>query len=106
MHLKEKAGSKLPETEQRLIEKIIDTINHLTTTVDQVMNFARPARLSQRRLDLNLIVREVLQLAEPQLAAAHIETELTLQEDEKGATILNGDLSLEIILDPDTTPIQ
>lgn len=30
----------------------------------------------------------------------------TLSTDEKGATILNGDLSLEIILDPDTTPIQ
>jgi signal transduction histidine kinase len=96
MHLKEKAGRRLPDTERELIEKIIDTINHLTTTVDQVMNFARPARLAQRRLDLNLIVREVLQLAEPQLAASHIETVLTLEEE--GAVATFDESSIRAVL--------
>jgi nitrogen fixation/metabolism regulation signal transduction histidine kinase len=63
MHLKAKADGKLPESELALIQKIIETINHLTKTVDQVMNFARPAQLAPRPHDLNQIVRDVLQLA-------------------------------------------
>lgn len=78
MHLKSKAGSKLPESELALIDKIIKTINHLTRTVEQVMSFARPVQLVPRPHDLNQIIRDVLQLAEPQLAAAQVELELAL----------------------------
>jgi two-component system sensor histidine kinase HydH len=81
MHLKTKAGSKLPESELALIEKIIKTINHLTQTVEQVLTFARPVQLVPRPHDLNQIIRDVLQLAEPQLAAAQVELELALEAE-------------------------
>ena len=96
MHLKSKAGDKLPESEQALIDKIIATINHLTNTVEQVVNFARPVPLAQRTLDLNQIIRDVLQLAEPQLAAAHVETELALAE--AGATASLDESSMRAVL--------
>ena len=96
MHLKEQVGDKLPEDELSIIEKIIKSINHLTRTVDQVMNFARPAQLAPRPLDLNQILRDVLQLAEPQLAAAHVETELVLEE--AGATATLDESSMRAVL--------
>ena len=47
MHLKSKVATHLPESEAVLIDKIIDTINHLTRTVEQVMKFASPVQLTQ-----------------------------------------------------------
>ncbi|HEX8179635.1 MAG TPA: response regulator [Pyrinomonadaceae bacterium] len=78
MHLRGKAAGKLAENEFALIDKIIETINHLTNTVEQVLSFARPVQLSPRRTDLNHIVQDVLQLLRPQLAANRIETQLAL----------------------------
>jgi signal transduction histidine kinase len=96
MHLKAQVGNKLAEDELSIIEKIIKTINHLTRTVDQVMNFARPAQLVPRPLDLNQVLRDVLQLTEPQLAAARIETELALEE--AGATAVLDESSIRAVL--------
>jgi signal transduction histidine kinase len=83
MHLKGKAQGKLAESELALVDKIIDTINHLTSTCEQILNFARPVQLAPRRTDLNRVVRDVLQLVEPQLAAARVERQLDL--DAEGA---------------------
>jgi signal transduction histidine kinase len=96
MHLKAKADGKLPQSELALIQKIIETINHLTRTVDQVMNFARPAHLAPRPHDLNQIVRDVLQLAGPQIAAARVETDLALKET--GAMALLDESSMRAVL--------
>jgi signal transduction histidine kinase len=96
MHLKSKVGDKLPESELTLVDKIIETINHLTKTVEQVTEFARPVRLARRSLDLNLIVRDVLQLARPQLAAERIETKLSLKE--AGAVALLDESSMRAVL--------
>jgi two-component system, NtrC family, sensor histidine kinase HydH len=96
MHLKEQVGNRLPADELAILEKIIKTINHLTRTVDQVMNFARPAQLAPRPLDLNQVLRDVLQLAEPQLAAARIETELVMEE--AGATAVLDESSMRAVL--------
>ena len=41
LHLKGKVAGKLPPGEIALIDKIIDGINHLSDTVEQVLNFAR-----------------------------------------------------------------
>jgi PAS domain S-box-containing protein len=80
MHLKSKAASKLAESEAKLIDKIIDTINHLTRTVEQIMDFARPLSLRPCEVDLNGVVSDVLQLLQPQMEANHIERQLSLQE--------------------------
>jgi signal transduction histidine kinase len=96
MHLKSKVATYLPESEAVLIDKIIHTINHLTRTVEQVMKFASPVQLTLRPLDLNQVVRDVLQLAEPQLSEAHVDTTLVL--DERGVTALIDESSMRAVL--------
>lgn len=87
MHFKSEVAGKLPEHEAALIDKIIDTINHLTRTVEQVMTFASPARLTLRPVDLNQVVRDVLRLAEPQLSEARVNTSLDLDEEPTTARV-------------------
>ncbi|HEX8354287.1 MAG TPA: ATP-binding protein, partial [Pyrinomonadaceae bacterium] len=78
MHLKGKAEGKLPEGELTLIDKIVNTINHLTATVNQVLDFARPINIRPRPADLNRVVTDVLQLLGPQIEAGRIEQRLEL----------------------------
>lgn len=87
MHLKSLQPAQRPENEAVLIDKIIDTINHLTRTVEQVMKFASPVRLTLRPFDLNQLVRDVLPLVEAQLAEAHVNTSLALDEGHATARI-------------------
>jgi signal transduction histidine kinase len=96
VHLKSRVGSTLPESELELVDKIIETINHLAKTVEQVMEFARPIRLSQRALDLNVIVSDVIQLAKPQLDAGGVEMEVLLEE--AGATAKLDESSMRAAL--------
>jgi signal transduction histidine kinase len=85
MHLRDKAADKLPEGELLLVDKIIETTNHLNRTCEQVLDFARPMNLTLRPVDLTRIVADVLQILEPQLAAGAIEKRL-----EFGAPDLTG----------------
>jgi len=72
MHLKGKVEGKLSEAEVSLLDKIVSTINHLTSTCDQILSFVRPVQLAPRCTDLNRVLGDVLQLLEPQLAAARV----------------------------------
>lgn len=76
--LRSSAAGKLAEKEGALLDKIIDTINHLNGTCERVLDFARPIRLTLQATDLNRIVADVLNLAGPQLEAARVETRLEL----------------------------
>jgi two-component system sensor histidine kinase HydH len=78
MHLKSKAAGKLSEGELTLVDKIVDTINHLAGTVEQVMAHARPVSIAPRLADLNLVVSDVLQLLRPQMEANRVELRLEL----------------------------
>jgi signal transduction histidine kinase len=80
MHLKSKAAGQLAEGELALVDKIVETINHLTGTVEQVLNYARPVCVTPRPGDLNRVVSDVLQLAQPQMAGGLIEQRLELDE--------------------------
>jgi PAS domain S-box-containing protein len=82
MHLKSQASDKLADSELSLVDKIIDTINHLAATVERIVNFARPVKLSPRPVDLNNIVRRACQLLEPQMNANLVETHLLLADGE------------------------
>jgi len=77
-HLKGKIDGKLPNGDAQLIDKIIDTINNLTATTEQILNFARPVTLAPRRVDLNEVARDVTQLLSTEIAAHSIETSLEL----------------------------
>ncbi|MET0648401.1 MAG: ATP-binding protein [Pyrinomonadaceae bacterium] len=80
MHLKSKVMDKLTEGELALIDKMVDTINHLTATANQVLDFARPIKLSPRPTDLNRVMADVLQLLRPQIEAGRIEPRMELDD--------------------------
>lgn len=92
MHLKTKAAGKLAEGELALVDKIVETINHLTGTVEQVLNYARPVCVTPRPGDLNRVVTDVLQLAQPQMAGGLFEQRLEL--DERGCRGLLDETAL------------
>jgi two-component system, LuxR family, sensor histidine kinase DctS len=80
IHLRNKLTGRVGKEELRLADRIVETINHLTNTVNQIMNFARPINLELREVDLNVVVTNVLQLLGPQLDSAGIERCLSLRE--------------------------
>ncbi len=77
-HLKGKINGKLPNGDAQLIDKIIDTINNLTATTEQILNYARPVTLAPRRVDLNEVARDATQLLSSEIEAHSIETKLEL----------------------------
>jgi len=77
-HLKGKLNGKLANGDAQLIDKIIDTINNLTATTEQILNYARPVTLAPRRVDLNAVAQDVIQLLSTEIDAHHIETNLLL----------------------------
>jgi signal transduction histidine kinase len=79
-HLKSKVEGKLPESEAQLIDKIIATINHLASTTEQILNYARPVTLAPQRVDLNRVVPDVIQLLSSEIASNRVETSLQLHQ--------------------------
>lgn len=77
-HLKSKLDGKAQNGEAQLVDKIIVTINNLTATTEQILNFARPVTLAPKRLDLNGVAQDVIQLLSTEIAAHNIETKLEL----------------------------
>ncbi|MDT5294175.1 MAG: hypothetical protein QOJ76_1055, partial [Acidobacteriota bacterium] len=76
MHMKTKLAGQVGESELALADKIIDTINHLMNTVEQIMSFARPLNLTLSEVNLNEVVNSVLQLLQPQMAAGKVEADV------------------------------
>jgi signal transduction histidine kinase len=81
-HLKSKA-TNFAESEVYLVDKIVDTINHLNSRVEQILGFARPVNLNVRSENLSDIINDVLELLRPQLAANKVEVRLSIDHDAK-----------------------
>lgn len=77
LHLKSKAAN-FSQSEAALVDKIVNTINHLNSRVEQILGFARPVNLKLRSGDLSQIVTDVLELVRPQLLANKVEVSLSL----------------------------
>lgn len=73
-HLKGKVDGKIPPADAQLVDKIIETINHLTATTEQILNYARPVTLALKTVDLNDVARDVIQLLSTEISAHNIET--------------------------------
>lgn len=86
LHLKDKLGSTSTR-EAVLVDKIVDTINHLTDRVEQILGFARPLKLTRSKQSLTQIVNNVLELLQPQITANEIEVRLSLTEHTFSAMI-------------------
>ena len=80
LHLKSKAGN-FPESEASLVNKIVDTIDHLNRRVTQILDFARPVSLTRRPADLKQIIDDVLELLRPQLTANKVKLNLSPAPD-------------------------
>ena len=61
------------------LEIIIAQTDRITKLIQQLLNFARPARMELRPLDLNDLLREVLVLTEHQISKGQIGVETDLQ---------------------------
>jgi signal transduction histidine kinase len=79
LQLKSKAAN-FSESEAYLVDKIVDTINHLNSRVQQILGFARPVSLTLQSGNLNEIINDVLELLRPQLAANKVEVRLSLAQ--------------------------
>lgn len=80
LHLKNQVNGHLADDEVQLLDKIIDTVNNLTATTEQILNFDRPVELAPRWVDLNRIVGDVLELLKVQISANRIDVRLHLCE--------------------------
>lgn len=77
MHLKSKA-TNFSESEAYLVDKIVETINHLNSRVEQILGFARPVNLTLQPGNFNQIINDILELLRPQLTANNVEVRLSL----------------------------
>jgi signal transduction histidine kinase len=68
-HLKDELAGKVAADQIEIVDSIIDTINQLTSTTEQILDFARPVRLALRPVDLNSVVNAVLKLLQAQISA-------------------------------------
>lgn len=78
LHLKSKVVDKLSESEMSLIDKILQNIDHLADTTEQILNVARPLNLIFQSREIEPIVVDCLQLVESQLKASKVEVKLDL----------------------------
>ena len=88
LHLKSKL-EKSPESESEaaIVDKIVTTINHLIERVEQILGFARPVSFTPLVGDLNVLVKDVLELVQPQRTANKVEVSLSLSEQPALVTI-------------------
>jgi signal transduction histidine kinase len=67
-HLKDQLAGQLAEDQVEIFDNIIDTINQLASTTEQILDFARPVRLALRPVELNSVINSVLKLLQVQIA--------------------------------------
>jgi two-component system sensor histidine kinase HydH len=79
LHLKDKS-SNFAEDQTYLVDKIVDTIKHLNSRVEQILGFARPVSLTLRAGNLKQMVNDVLELLRPQLTANQVKVRLSMDE--------------------------
>lgn len=78
VHLRGKVAGKLNASELDLVDKIIGTVNQLTSITEQILNFARPVKLVLRRVELDSVISGALQLLKSQVTASRVRVRLDL----------------------------
>ncbi|MBZ5552553.1 MAG: response regulator [Acidobacteriia bacterium] len=87
LHLKNKVAGQLGPAEMELVEKIVLSIDHLSDTVEKVLDFARPVKLVRQPVDLNGVVNEAFHMLESQMVANKIEKDLSLAGPDAGGML-------------------
>ena len=89
-HLKDELAGKLTVEQVELFDSMIDTINQLTSTTEQILDLARPVRLALRPVNLNSLVGAVLKLLNLQINAHRIKVEFDQCEANPTAMLDEG----------------
>lgn len=97
LHLKSKVNGHLAESEVELIDKIIGTINHLSNTTEQILNFARPVKLSRHWVDLNGVVADVVQLLQAEIQTQKIEVTMDLSDSRPAGMLDEGSIRAALL---------
>lgn len=79
-------GTDRPRPQE--LEIIIAQTDRITRLIQQLLNFARPVRMECKPLDLNNLLREVLELTEHQIAKGRISVQTDFQP---GLPSITGD---------------
>jgi len=90
-HLQSKAIN-FSDTETYLVDKIVETIQHLNNRVEQILGLARPVSITLRLGNLVEMIDDVLELLRPQLNANNVEVRLSM--DHQAADGMFDDASL------------
>ncbi len=69
------------ERNSKILEKIAKQTFRASEIVNSLLNFSRTSKAEMEDMDLNRVVRETLQLIEPQLRKAGVAVELSCEED-------------------------
>ncbi len=69
------------EQRQKYLDLAIKELNRLMGTVDQMLSFYRPIARDRQRVNINEIIRMVLELLRPQFDEAHIVVHYQLDHD-------------------------
>ena len=78
LHLRDMLEKPSPQV--ALVDKIVDTINHLNRRIEHILGFARPLSLTAHSGNLNQIINDILELLRSQVTANKIEVRLSLDE--------------------------
>jgi two-component system sensor histidine kinase HydH len=78
MHLRGKIIDKISADEAGLVDKILQNIEHLSNTTEQILNVARPLNLNVQPRRIEPLVGDVLQLLDSQLKSSRVEVKLDL----------------------------
>jgi signal transduction histidine kinase len=89
-HLKEELAGKLATEQVEVFDSMIDTINQLNATTEQILDLARPVRLALRPINLNSVVTAVLKLLQPQISASEVKVELDQRDTNLTAMLDEG----------------
>lgn len=73
MHLREKLEGKMSAGDMTLVDKVAQSVEHLSQTVERVLSFARPVALRRQKVDLDRLIADTFHILSPQLASNQIE---------------------------------
>lgn len=78
MHLRGKIIDRLTADEAALCDKVLQNIEHLSNTTEQILNVARPLNPVMQSRRIEPLISDVLQLLDSQLKSSRVEVELDL----------------------------
>ncbi len=76
----------LPESTHRDCRMLVAEIDRLNRNISQVLRFAKPARDTDRPVDLAAVVRRVVDLSRPQAEQSHV----SIETHEAGSCLIEG----------------